>query len=885
MRQNDYAVVVGIAHYPLFHADLGGPVNDAQHFVEWLVAAEDQGGAGVPEEHVTTIVAPVPAAPDSNQAEAAGSPDPLPVVENILAAFEDLRERVQNLHSEGGSEERLYIYLAGHGFSVDTEQLGIEEPVLLMSNAEQGFWPHFAGHYCAEWFVKSGLFQEVVLFIDCCRNEPLINFPLSLPSWGVSVGKTRAKKFYGFATKWAQKSREQIIDGMTQGVFTWSLLKALRGDVTDSEGRVTEKELKGSIYNSVRKLLANDQAPGSGEFQDPDFEGDDGWVFAQVASKQAPTATVQIDLGRLSPETNVELIDASHNTIDQHMPKDGPWQMHLPSGFYLLQVPATGQSKFFDVTGSDPITISLEDKEVKENSNDATVKVHLVVEAGDPTTEIFVIDSHFQRVMEGVTGGHGHLEVDLDPGIYKIKFAAGFLTQEKYVALQAGRGPVIVTLPDLHFSAAAPIKETSTTQDYHEDNANKVSKRIHREIGIGSQLFVFVRDLEKQGCNDCATGLTLHDLAGNLLVDFTQVGDRDVDNPDTDHWVGCTVQLNPGAYRLRVQTPVVNASGAAEFLEQIVVTSAGWQTQVFLRRRLFGNQGDCQTLRANLNEASILMVPVGTGFQPERSGFREAELARQGLIKGRIVFEASELARMDWRDRKNPMLGIYGAYQLLLSEKLESSDLDLLRNVTSTLQSMIGAHPDVVALDAYLDDISTNVPVYQAPDYRTVYQAPPMLRSSWNILVNASAAHPEIVRAGSLASYIADRIWGDGTWLVWQGSSTDTPNSRLVEPLDVSTLHFVYPQIVTILRTLGTKPIVDFAREHCLSNLERFLLEYIDLSIMPMVAGQVPDEEHLQAWVRENLTTEKLVQALHVPSVAIGEATAGLVKNLKLRTF
>ncbi|MFL5656104.1 MAG: caspase family protein, partial [Ktedonobacteraceae bacterium] len=877
MRQNDYAVVVGIAHYPLFHSDLGGPINDAQHYAEWLVTAEDQGGAGVPGEHVTTILVPVPI-PDPNHPEAANGQVPLQVVEKILAAFENLRETVQNLHREGGAEERLYIFLAGHGFSIDTEQLGIEEPVLLMSNAEQGFWPHFAGHYCAEWFVKSSLFQEVVLFMDCCRNEPLINFPLSLPPWGTSTSKTRARKFYGFATKWAQKSREQKIDGMMQGVFTWSLLKALGGDITDNEGRVTEKELKGSIYNSVRKVLANGLAPANGEFQEPDFDGDDGWVFAQIASKQTPTATVQIDLGQLSPETVVELIDASHNTIEKHMPQDRPWQTHLSPGFYLLQVSTSGQRKFFDVTGSDPLTISLEEKVVQENHDDATGKVHLVADAGDPTTEVFVIDSHFQRVTEGVTGGHGRLEVDLDPGIYKVKFVAGFLAQEEYVALQAGSGPVIVPAPPLYFSASAPIKETRTTQDYHENKANQVSKQIHCEIGIGSQLFVFVRDLAKQGCNDCATGLTLHDLAGNLLVDFTQVGERDVHNPETDHWVGCTVQLDPGAYRLRVQTPIVDACANAEILEQIVVTSGGWQTQVFLLRRLFGSQDDCQTLRANLNEASMLMVPVGTGFQPERSGFREAELARQGLIRGRTVFEASELSRMAWRDHKNPMLGIYGAHQLLLSEKLEPPDLDLLRNVTSTLQNMIGTHPDVIALDAFLDDLSTNVPVYQAPGYRTVYQAPPMLRSSWNILVRASIAHPEIIRGGSLASYVADRIWGDGTWLVWQGSSTDTSIPQLVEPLDVSTLRFVYPQVVTILDALGNKPIVDFVKENNLSNLERFLLEYIALSRLSMVAGQVPDEEQAQAWVRENLTTAKLVQALHMPSVAISEATASLVK-------
>src|SRR5713101_5669641 len=187
------------------------------------------------------------------------------------------------------------IVLHFHGGLVDVARA--MQTAENLTQRYQGFWPHFAGHYSGEWFVKSGLFQEVVLFMDCCRNEPLINFPLSLPSWAVSTGKTRAKKFYGFATKWAQKSREQVIDGMVQGVFTWSLLKALRGDVTDNEGRVTEKELKGSIYNSVRKLLANGQAPGSGEFQDPDFEGDDDWVFAQLASKQPLTALVQIDFG------------------------------------------------------------------------------------------------------------------------------------------------------------------------------------------------------------------------------------------------------------------------------------------------------------------------------------------------------------------------------------------------------------------------------------------------------------------------------------------------------------------------------------------------------------------------------------------------------------
>ncbi|GHO96689.1 hypothetical protein KSF_067370 [Reticulibacter mediterranei] len=873
MGQNDYAIVVGIAHYPLFHSDLSGPVNDARHFAEWLAASEDQSGGGVPQENIEVVLVPVP-----DPAHLEVNDDRLSSVEDILAAFEQLREKVQNLHHQGRSEKRLYIYLAGHGFSVDTEQLGIEESVLLMANAQQGFWPHFAGHYCAEWFVKSGLFQEVVLFMDCCRNEPLINFPLSLPAWGVSTSRNRAKKFYGFATKWGRLSRERMIDGMAQGVFTWSLLKALRGDVTDEQGCVTEQELKGSVYHSVRELLADSQAQGGGEFQDPDFDGDDDWIFSQNAAKHPPQATVQIDVGQLDPAMSVTLMDASHTVIGTHMGKDGAWQIQLSPGFYQLQVSATGQKKFFDVTGSNALTISL-DGIAAEQHDAITEKVRLVVDAENAATEIFIIDNHFQRVTEGITGGHGQLEVDLEPGIYKVKFVAGFLMQERYVELQAGSSPVLVSAPELSFSTSVPLKETRTTQDYHEESANQASKRIHYEVGIGSQLFVFVRDLAKQGCNDSATGLTLHDLAGNLLVDFTRQGERDIDNPETDHWVGCNVQVDPGAYRLRVQLP--GDADNVEILEQIVVTCEGWQTQLFLLRRFFGDLDDCQMLRADVNAASIFMVPIGTGFQPERTGFREAELARQGLLRGRVVLDADELGKMIWRDHRNPMLGLYGAHQLLLAEK---PDLDLLRNVTDILYHMIGSHPDVIALDIYLRNLLTNDPVYRYPDYHTTYQAPPMLRSSWNILVRASIMQQEIIRSGSLASFVADSLWGDGTWLTWRRAlnALQVPSG---EPLDLSVLRFVYPQIMALADSFGHQRMVDFVKEHNLSNLERFLLEYIALSRLSLASESAATDEQAQDWVRENLTIAKLVQALHAPSASIGEATAGLVQKLKLKMF
>src|SRR5437588_6480191 len=257
-----------------------------------------------------------------------------------------------------------------------------------------------------------------------------------------------------------------------------------------------------------------------------------------------------------------------------------------------------------------------------QSNTDITRQAHLVADAGDPTTEVFVIDEHFKRIAKG----HGRIDTALPAGIYKVKFAAGSLIRELCVPLEANRDVVEVSPPDLSFSTSAPIKQTRTSHDYHEDSASQLSKKVHRPVGTGSQLFVFVRDLEKQGWDDPSTGLTLHDLTGNLLVDFTKDGEREIANPETDHWAGCTVELDPGSYRLRVQI------GAGEILEQIIVTCADWQTQVFLLRQLYGSTQ--QVLRADLGHASVLMVPIGKGFQPERPGFRQAELARQGLVRG-----------------------------------------------------------------------------------------------------------------------------------------------------------------------------------------------------------------------------------------------------------
>jgi hypothetical protein len=43
-----------------------------------------------------------------------------------------------------------------------------------------------------------------------------------------------------------------------------------------------------------------------------------------------------------------------------------------------------------------------------------------------------------------------------------------------------------------------------------------------------------------------------------------------------------------------------------------------------------------------------------------------------------------------------------------------------------------------------------------------------MLRRSWILALEAGVTRPELLPAGSAASTIADRIWGEESWLIWQ---------------------------------------------------------------------------------------------------------------------
>ena len=125
------------------------------------------------------------------------------------------------------------------------------------------------------------------------------------------------------------------------------------------------------------------------------------------------------------------------------------------------------------------------------------------------------------------------------------------------------------------------------------------------------------------------------------------------------------------------------------------------------------------------------------------------------------MFSPDGIARILDEKPPNPMLGLLGAYLLLLKSQTEEVQAEVegsLRIVVRNLRRLLGwEHPDVEALALKLKGDQSSF----------VFQFPPMLRRSWDFVVEATIARPELVPANSLAEEISDRLTTAEPWLIW----------------------------------------------------------------------------------------------------------------------
>lgn len=334
-KADHYAIVVGIAVYPGFERrNLEGPVNDALDFIEWLKAPE---GGDLPVDNIQCLLSEQPPAnllrPSTSSAQ--------PKAGEIDALFRPLYEQGQ----DAPVGERLYIFVAGHGIS---DRIDLRSVALLSADATPSDPIHVAMVKRAEWFRRHGAFKEIVLFADCCRDN--IGFELTSPQWperwasGPAHPRTSSARYlYGFATGYGKKAREREFgnDG-TRGIFSQTLLKALREAQPDATGRVTGQRLQDHVHN-IHQSVAGDLPVEPPSFDDAH---EDKLVFSDVSV--ARTHAVQV---WIQPHTGRETLVVSQNfkTVERVPSARSPQTVNLVPGLYKLEIGGSDRHQLIEV--------------------------------------------------------------------------------------------------------------------------------------------------------------------------------------------------------------------------------------------------------------------------------------------------------------------------------------------------------------------------------------------------------------------------------------------------------------------------------------------------------------------------------------------------------
>jgi hypothetical protein len=308
-----------------------------------------------------------------------------------------------------------------------------------------------------------------------------------------------------------------------------------------------------------------------------------------------------------------------------------------------------------------------------------------------------------------------------------------------------------------------------------------------------------------------------------------------------------------------------------------VVVSPGWQTQVFLNRRPYGKT-EKKARRADLTNASILMSLLGEGFLPDREDLRWTELARLGLSNNRCLAPVKDLESVFWSKTLNPVLGLFCAHLLLHADDL---DLDTFKTIVAALEDQIDGHPDVNALMLRLYELGAGRRAPIPP-----YETPPMLRQSWEIVVESSVRRPDLVPATSLAEMISARLWGAGPWLVWQ-----TPENfagQMKDKRRAADLPQLSESIPELEDMLAENAMFQTRLDTSdLDEVEEGLLRYISHARPPS-----PEVKSMvfrgveESYIEDDeapLSDDSLIKALGVPNSAARKAAASLLRKLRAR--
>lgn len=252
MNENHYAIVIGINdYYPPEKRGLktlSGAINDADAIYDWLTVQGNVPVANI-KKFTSTIDPrnPVKSAIDLH----------------IANLFREIAE------TKNADAERFYFYFAGHGLGVedDATNIGLCMADFLQDVADI---TSLSSKDYKTKFLTDGLFNEIVIWLDCCRSDKFSYKPQPGPGIRRIGSKTDIKKFIGYATTPGNKAREVTVNSgeeiEARGIFTKVLLDGLNGGAA-KDGKITAEGLVSHLYFHIPIL-----AQKHGLSQKPDFD-------------------------------------------------------------------------------------------------------------------------------------------------------------------------------------------------------------------------------------------------------------------------------------------------------------------------------------------------------------------------------------------------------------------------------------------------------------------------------------------------------------------------------------------------------------------------------------------------------------------------------------
>jgi hypothetical protein len=328
MASDDFAIVVGISTYPGF-SSLGSPEYDATEFKKWLLSPE---GGDVPKDNITAILSSdfEPPAADVDKAQ--------PTLQAVDAAFMKL---VRNAYVKKNYRvgRRLYIYFSGHGITPGLAPVpDLDDSALLMANADdKSLGLHVPGHPYAEWFRNASAFDEIVLFMDCCRDYMDKVIPRYPPFNSLQGNPAGVRRFYATAANWNSSAWEGYLQPANQkrSYFSFALLEALNGTLCDAEGNLTGNLLAGYVPGRVNELRAG--KPG----QDPHFSYEPQQDLVIVKRKKTNTQTLQVTFAGQYRGQTAKLLGPTLQTLNTWQVNGQPWETNISPGMYMITCGAT----------------------------------------------------------------------------------------------------------------------------------------------------------------------------------------------------------------------------------------------------------------------------------------------------------------------------------------------------------------------------------------------------------------------------------------------------------------------------------------------------------------------------------------------------------------